>query len=74
VKLRRRAARTAKDGNVKGDPAAEKQSSEYTFSLETYKLHTLGHYPAMIQWFGTTDSYSTQTVQYSLLIMIVCII
>jgi hypothetical protein len=35
---------------------------EQTFNLFTYKLHALGHYPSMIQQFGTTDSYSTQTV------------
>ncbi len=32
------------------------------FSLSTYKLHALGDYPKMIWTFGTTDSYSTQTV------------
>lgn len=32
------------------------------FSLGTYKLHSLGDYVQMIRAFGTTDSYSTQTV------------
>jgi hypothetical protein len=31
-------------------------------NLNTYKLHALGDYPDHIQHFGTTDSYSTQTV------------
>ncbi|KAG8942397.1 hypothetical protein FRC04_003762 [Tulasnella sp. 424] len=31
-----------------------------TFSLRTIKIHLLGHYPPIIRWFGTTDSYSTQ--------------
>ena len=32
------------------------------FNLNTYKYHALGDYCNTIQWFGTTDSYSTQTV------------
>jgi hypothetical protein len=65
AKSHRDAARTAKNGADKGDPNSKKKSSEQTFSLETYKLHALGHYPAMIRQFGTTDSYSTQTVWHS---------
>ena len=34
-----------------------------TFSLWTYKLHTLGDYVRTIRALGTTDSYSTQTVR-----------
>ena len=33
------------------------------FSLSTYKYHAMGDYPAMIHAFGTTDSYSTQSVR-----------
>jgi hypothetical protein len=65
AKLHRDSARTAKSGADKGCLNAKKKSSEKMFSLETYKLHALGHYPAMIRQFGTTDSYSTQTVWYS---------
>ena len=32
------------------------------YNLKTYKLHALGHYVQTIREFGTTDSYSTQTV------------
>lgn len=32
------------------------------FNLITYKLHSLGHYPAYIRWMGTTDNFSTQNV------------
>lgn len=35
-------------------------------NLQTYKLHSLADYPAHIRAFGTTDSYSTQTVSASL--------
>lgn len=33
------------------------------FNLQTYKLHALGDYVRTIRRFGTTDSYSTQTVR-----------
>ena len=59
-----RAANNAKNGTDKDNLHAEKKSSKQTFSLETYKLHVLGHYPAMVRQFGTTDSYSTRTVRY----------
>ncbi|KAJ7593758.1 hypothetical protein C8J56DRAFT_776545 [Mycena floridula] len=32
------------------------------FSLETPKLHSLGHYPDSVPLFGTTDSHTSQTV------------
>jgi hypothetical protein len=32
------------------------------FNLNTFKLHSLGHYADTIRRFGTTDSYSTQIV------------
>jgi hypothetical protein len=32
------------------------------FNLRTYKLHALGDYVDTIRRFGTTDSYSTQSV------------
>lgn len=39
-----------------------------TFSLSTYKYHAMGDYPAMIRAFGTTDSYSTQSVSCTTLL------
>lgn len=33
-------------------------------NLSTYKLHALGDYMQTIRLYGTTDSYSTQTVSY----------
>ena len=33
-----------------------------SLNLRTYKLHALGDYPAQIRMYGTTDSYSTQSV------------
>ena len=32
-------------------------------NLQTYKLHTLADYPSQIRTFGTTESYSTQSVR-----------
>ena len=31
-------------------------------NLQTYKLHALADYPSQIKMYGTTDSYSTQSV------------
>ena len=32
------------------------------FNMSTYKIHCILDYPDAIQKYGTTDSYSTQTV------------
>ena len=34
------------------------------FNMSTYKIHCIPDYPDTIQKYGTTDSYSTQTVGY----------
>lgn len=35
-----------------------------SFNWITYKFHALGDYVPAIRWFGTTDSYSTQTASF----------
>ena len=35
-----------------------------TLNLQTYKMHALGDYPNQIRMFGTTDSFSTQSVSF----------
>jgi hypothetical protein len=35
-------------------------------NLNTYKNHSLGDYAATIRMYGTTDSYSTEAVRYSM--------
>jgi hypothetical protein len=35
------------------------------FNLNTYKMHCIPDYPTAIRKYGTTDSYSTQTVRFS---------
>ena len=34
------------------------------FNMSTYKMHCIPDYPDAIRKYGTTDSYSTQTVGY----------
>lgn len=61
-KARPRAA-LALDSNCfdEADKATPARQQKY-FNLEMSKLHALGDYPEMIETFGTTDSFSTQTV------------
>jgi hypothetical protein len=44
-----------------------KKKKRRTLNLSTYKVHALGDYVRTIRMFGTTDSYSTQTVRYIIL-------
>ena len=37
------------------------------FNMNTTKIHSLPDYPAYIQRFGTTDSYTTQTVSFGII-------
>lgn len=75
---RRTAAKATQSKNGKGKTQARNQQTQVesgedggptksgpkikTFSLSTYKWHALGDYGKMVRAFGTTDSYSTQTV------------
>ncbi|KAG8952082.1 hypothetical protein FRC03_012273 [Tulasnella sp. 419] len=58
-RLGRKDANNTKQGIVASasKPACRPQKE---FNLERFKLHAMGDYPATIQLFGTTDSYSTQ--------------
>ena len=70
ARIRRRAKKTAQ-GKQAPAPAALSTTGPLrkAFNLLTYKLHALGDYVTHIIRFGTTDSYSTQTVcQYPSLI------
>lgn len=44
-------------------PTSGQTKKKKEFSMQTPKLHFLGDYVKTIAWFGTTDSYSTQTVR-----------
>lgn len=54
----------AEEPNLTSKPAKPRKLK--TFSLLTYKLHALGDYVRTIRWFGTSDSYSTQPVRYTI--------
>jgi hypothetical protein len=58
LKKARRSSRTA-PGSA---GSAQNTRLSKQFSLQTYKLHSLGDYAATIRMFGTTDSYSTERV------------
>jgi hypothetical protein len=69
-KARPRAALTLdSDCFDEADKATPAREQKY-FNLETSKLHALWDYPDMIETFGTTDSFSTQTVSVSLVLFI----
>lgn len=68
--LKKRASRKASEAAKKSQlPATvnlkdtEKVApTKRNFNLAAYKPHALGHYSSWIRRFGTSDSYSTQTV------------
>jgi len=64
--VKRAAAQAAKSGGglATSGPASTTIKSKM-LNLSTYKLHALGDYVNTIRHFGTTDSYSTQTVSDS---------
>jgi hypothetical protein len=59
-----RARQQAKKANDKGASNSKITTSPKLkhFNMSTPKLHFLGDYVSTIKYFGTTDSYSTQTV------------
>jgi hypothetical protein len=56
-------ARSRQEGG--GSAATVSARRPKALNLRTYKLHALGDYTASIRMYGTTDSYSTQTVSTS---------
>lgn len=61
---RRKAATASKATNNPSSTSTKISTAPHSkvLNLNTYKFHALGDYPATIRMFGTTDSYSTQTV------------
>ncbi|KAJ7146778.1 hypothetical protein C8R44DRAFT_18711 [Mycena epipterygia] len=57
----RRGARKKAAGKAVGPPPPPQAARGKFLNLLTYKFHALGDYVATIRFFGTTDSYSTQT-------------
>jgi hypothetical protein len=49
-----------------GPPLCSNTRQLKTLNLNTYKIHALGDYVTAIKTYGTTDSYTTETVRYSI--------
>lgn len=58
----RREARARSRQEGRGSTATVSARRPKALNLRTYKFHALGDYTAAIRMYGTTDSYSTQTV------------
>lgn len=56
----------SKSSKVQGTTSHVQARQPKTFNLQTYKLHALADYPSQIRMYGTTDSYSTQSVRVAL--------
>ena len=62
ARVRRRAKKTSQTARNANTGLSANGPLRKMFNLLTYKLHALGDYVNQIIRFGTTDSYSTQTV------------
>jgi hypothetical protein len=60
---RRQARKQAKTGSQSMTTAPQRVTKDKALNLATYKVHALADYVKTIRLFGTTDSYSTQTVR-----------
>lgn len=60
--LRREAEARARREVKTADGTASSSRKPATLNIFTIKFHFLGDYPSVIRRFGTTDSYSTETV------------
>lgn len=61
ARVRRITKQRVKQGEA-GAPTSTAKNVKH-FKLATYKLHAMGDYVDQIVQFGTTDSYSTQSVR-----------
>jgi hypothetical protein len=66
ARTRRKAAKASDNSGKETSGASTKLTAgpkrQRFFKINTYKWHALGDYIRSIQLFGTTDSYSSQTV------------
>lgn len=56
-------AKLPRPASVLASSSADTARKPKSFNLETYKIHSLGDYVRSIIAFGTTDSYSSQSVR-----------
>jgi hypothetical protein len=72
ARIRRESKKAMSQSRTTELPNAKKSSNASrrlkTFNLATYKIHALGDYAATIRRFGTTDSYTTETVRAALIL------
>jgi len=64
---RERVARQRRQEKTAVQKASESSRKPKQLNLKTYKYHSLGDYVETIRRFGTTDSYSTQSVSIHLI-------
>jgi hypothetical protein len=62
ARLRRQAQRSNQGASHQTTLHAQTRQHR-KLNLQTYKLHALADYPSQIRMYGTTDSYSTQSVR-----------
>jgi hypothetical protein len=73
IRQRRQERNTAKDGVPQPAAPSNNTRKPKCLNLKTYKYHALGDYVSTIRLYGTTDSYSTQSVSSCSTICLVCI-
>lgn len=61
----RQVAKQAQHQPIVTEPHVEIKRRQCKLNLNTPKFHALGDYVAAIAQYGTTDSFSTQTVKHS---------
>ncbi|KAH9021906.1 hypothetical protein EDB85DRAFT_1871611, partial [Lactarius pseudohatsudake] len=57
-----RKARQQNQAARTGKKPASTKAKQIRFNMTTFKMHCIPDYPAVVRRYGTTDSYSTQTV------------
>lgn len=62
ARVRREAVDIGKGAQADSTASERAAKKQRKLNLNTYKVHALGHYPAAIRRFGTTDGYTTQVV------------
>ena len=58
----RRGLRNSATNSIPAASTSQATRRQKVFNLQTYKLHALGDYVTSIRKYGTTDSYSTESV------------
>ena len=73
IRQRQQEKNTPKDGVSQLVVPSNNTRKPKHLNLKTYKYHTLGDYISTIRLYGTTDSYSTQSVSSCSTLCLVCV-